>query len=899
MKNIKQMILRIFLICLCLSVLTLVGCEYLPIDFGGSDVTEEPAHEHTFVEHAGKDATCTEGGWLAYKTCSGCDDYTDYEAIEPLGHDYTADFLPGTDSHSKICQRCSDTISDVHVWQSGDVLVEPTCITEGTRSLVCTVCGALSSETTPALGHDHSGDCTPHGDNHDFSCTRCSDTVSEPHAFVVDSYVSEPTCVAEGVVNYVCHACGATKGETVQPLGHDFSDEFTANGAEHRRVCTRCTASTDEAPHAYVEGEIIKAPTCTETGIQLYACSVCGDTKEEILDEIAHTYSSTYVPNGEVHSRFCTDCGASMDAPHNMIAGAITKATCTEDGSQLYTCAGCALTNTVVLPMTGHTYSENYVPNGDVHSRHCLNCDATDDRDHDWGSGDIVKTATCSETGIRLYECSVCSDTKTETVPTNDEHIEGGWETIQMPTATVRGSERLRCALCNKVINTREISCDADSMSVLYMVGEYQNATKEKNEVPMQFTLVRPDGTSYEGYAKMKVQGSSSVAYPKKNYTLKLYKDSEFESKNKINVGWGKENKYVIKANWVDFSNARNVVSCRLWGDIVASRPYSETQARLAGLKTNGGAIDGFPVAVYMNGEFYGLYTWNVPKDEWMFDMGDSETEAILGADDWNHTDFNTLIGSFHEDASGDIVSKDGGWELVYCGSDDYSWVAESFDALIKFCQENDGDAFRNGIHDYLDVDAAIDYIIYMYAVCMRDNASKNMLWITYDGKVWTPSVYDQDGTFGQSWDGVNAASASYCLPTVKNGKVNPNIPFGPNAHPVNFILWDRILNCFTEEVLLRYQYLRQTTLSVSNMIAELQAFEDSVPESIYAADRDKWAADREAWWAGKKGSGVWYEKYHFDYMYQWIESRMANYDNVMRNIYDNVYLPKTDNPAL
>ena len=93
--------------------------------------------------------------------------------------------------------------------------------------------------------------------------------------------------------------------------------------------------------------------------------------------------------------------------------------------------------------------------------------------------------------------------------------------------------------------------------------------------------------------------------------------------------------------------------------------------------------------------------------------------------------------------------------------------------------------------------------------------------------------------------------------------------------------------------------YLRQTTLSVENIKAELKAFQDSVPASIYEADRIKWAAERETWWAGKKGSGVWYEKFNFDYMYTWVENRMISYDAAMQDIYNNVYLPKTDSPAL
>ena len=843
MKTFGKWLSHILLVCLCLSLLLLSGCDYLPVDklpesiqniLGKDNPVEIPTHEHTIAYHEAKAPTCTEGGWLEYECCTTCNLYTTFTPQDALGHDFSDECLVNGDHHSRFCLRCTESVDEEHVFEEGEALVEATCLLGGTMTYDCTFCGAKKTETLEPLGHDFSDSSVPNGDVHSQHCSRCSVTIDGAHEWQEGYYVYVPECEKEGVFAYVCSVCSLTKEETVAPIGHEYSEKFTSIGAEHVRLCTRCTASVDIEAHSWTEGEVLKAPTCSEPGTQLYNCSVCSETKTVTLDETPHTYSESYLPNGDVHSRFCSGCDATIDMPH------------------------------------------------------------------DWKEGNVTLAPTCTDDGSQLYSCSVCNATEERRVPATGEHIDGGWETVRMPTATVRGFEQLRCAVCNNVIFDREIACDADSMPVLYFTGDYTAATNAKNEVEMGVSFVHPDGQTFEGYAKIKVQGSSSVAYAKKNYTVKLYKDADYKSKNKVDLGWGKENKYVIKANWVDFSNARNVVSCRLWGDIVQSRATSERQQRLAGLKTNGGAIDGFAVAVYMNGSFHGLYTLNVPKDEWMFDMGDSETEAILGADDWNHTDFNTFIQSFYEDAkSGDIVSKDGGWELIYCGSDDYSWVAPSFDALIRFCQENDGEAFRQGISEYLDVDAAIDYIIYMYAVCMRDNASKNMLWITYDGKVWTPSVYDQDGTFGQSWDGVNAAAPGYCLPTVKNGKVNPNIPFGPNAHPVNFILWDRILNCFTEEVLLRYQYLRQTTLSVSNMIAELQAFEESVPSSIYEADRIKWAAERETWWAGKKGNGVWYEKYHFAYMYEWIENRMANYDNVMRTIYNDVYLPKTDNPAL
>ena len=641
----------------------------------------------------------------------------------------------------------------------------------------------------------------------------------------------------------------------------------------------------------YIDGKFIGQThtALTTTTNAINSIYMSGNTKAKgsgiMLDDVVFGYTTNAAWTFDEHD-------------HDWALHASVYPWCETEGYTTYRCNDCGKVRFEdYVPALGHDYTGSYKPNGDVHSLVCLRCGNTKDEAHVLTMHEQLVAPTCGASGLAVVSCSVCGFAGTSTIPATGEHTDGGWQIVSMPTATVRGREQLLCAVCEGVIHERDIACDADSMPTLYLSGDYTAAGNQKNEVPMQVIYANPNGQTFDGYATIKVQGSSSVAYPKKNYTIKFFKDEDCTSKQKLDLGWGKESKYVIKANWVDFTNARNVVSCRLWGDLVASRNFSENQQRLAALKTNGGAIDGFAIAVYMNGEFHGLYTMNVPKDEWMFDMDDSETEALIAADNWNSTNFSVFIEGFEEDANGDILSLDGGWELRYCGSDDYSWVAESFDRLIKFCQDNDGEAFRDGIHQYLDVDAAIDYVIFMYTNGMRDNASKNMLWATYDGHTWIPSVYDQDGTFGQSWDGVNALTPEKNLPFVKNGVVDVNINFGPTIP--KFILWERILNCFTEEVLLRYQYLRQTTLSTENIIAELQAFEDSVPASVYEADRLKWAEARESWWAGKNGKGVWYEKYNFEYMYSWVEQRMGYLDQAMSDIYYNAYLPKTNNPAL
>lgn len=785
-------------------------------------------HEHSVIEHDGAEPTCTEDGWTPYETCSKCEEYTTYKTIPATGHDYTEKYQPDGEVHSIICKRCAHVSESAdHEWQKS-ASTEPTCQEAGTANFVCSVCMMGKTAPIEALGHDYNGESVSNGDTHLTFCTRCDSKIGKPHNWY-EKESSTATCESDGIIKYACADCDAERSEIANALGHEFSDTYQPNGDElHSIFCIRCDCSKEDTEHVWQEGEVLVESTCMTAGMQIHVCLDCGFEKIVGLKHLGHDYKDEFVPNGDVHTQICTRCGTTKDS------------------------------------------------------------------DHVWQDGGVIKAPECGIAGMQGYVCTLCGAEKTEDIEPL-EHIAGEWEVANEPTAFTEGDEVLKCILCSTVLESKKIPADVESMPRIYFVGEYWNAGNSKNEVDMTVSYVNPNGDSFESYATIKVQGSSSVAYDKKNYTVKFFKDEAHDDKNKVDIGWGKQNKYVLKANWVDFSQARNVVSCHLWGDLVKSRPATDTQQRLAALKTNGGAIDGFPIAVYMNGEFYGLYTMNVPKDEWMFGMGvkdengkKSQTEALIGSDDWNHTDFYSTIGSFVEEENGDIVAENGGWELIYYGGDDHAWVAASFDALITFCQQNEGAAFKVGISQYLDVDAAIDYLIYMYANCMHDNASKNMLWATYDGKVWIPSAYDQDGTFGQYWDGIRFESAGACLPIVKNGKIDVNINYGPSGdNDPKFILWDRMWNAFTDEILARYTALRATTLSTENIIAELMAFEDAIPESMFEADLEVWRESRENWWSVmKKQSGTWdYTKYHYDYMYQWVTERMAYYDAAIQSI--------------
>ena len=267
-------------------------------------------------------------------------------------------------------------------------------------------------------------------------------------------------------------------------------------------------------------------------------------------------------------------------------------------------------------------------------------------------------------------------------------------------------------------------------------------------------------------FAKVKVQGSSSQAYPKKNYTLTFERPVDF--------GWGAQKKYVIKANWVDFSHVRNVVCARLWGDVrrtrIASndlvtdqngdyitdqrgnRILTEASPMLsAGL--NYGAIDGFPIAVSINNVYWGLYSLTIPKDGWMARMGHGVHEAIVSAE--NHSAPTCFKALAAVDAGGNLTEQD--FSVEYCANEkNQAWIAESLNRMIQAVISSTGKSYADTCGAYIDIDSAIDYMIFNCLINNTDGLDKNYLLDTFDGRKWYFAAYDMDGVLGNVWHGWN-----------------------------------------------------------------------------------------------------------------------------------------------
>ena len=117
--------------------------------------------------------------------------------------------------------------------------------------------------------------------------------------------------------------------------------------------------------------------------------------------------------------------------------------------------------------------------------------------------------------------------------------------------------------------------------------------------------------------------------------------------------------------------------------------------------------------------------------------------------------------------------------------------------------------------------------------MCGRDNYSKNILWVTYDGKVWTPCIYDLDSTWGLWWD----ASKLNTPGEVTNFKNNSVC-----------LLYQRLRSNYQDELLARYKDLRLTVLSDEAIEARFTEYFESIPDAVYEAERERWPNRAGLW---------------------------------------------------
>lgn len=338
----------------------------------------------------------------------------------------------------------------------------------------------------------------------------------------------------------------------------------------------------------------------------------------------------------------------------------------------------------------------------------------------------------------------------------------------------------------------------------LYFEGEVDKLKTKKEEIKIDVKY-ESENINFTSYASIKLQGTSSLAYEKKNYTIKFYEDENLENKLKVDFGWGMQNKYCLKANWIDKTHSRNVVSAKLVGQM--QRKYN-----LFNDSPNNGAIDGFPIEIYLNGEFLGLYTMNIPKDAWMFNMDENNKNHLVFSGE-GYFDANL----FKNEATFET------WEIEVGEESDES--LDKLNRLINFVKNSSDEEFKNNFNKYFDLDSVLNYYAMVEFAELGDNIAKNMLLVTYDGNIWYTSLYDLDTSWGTEFHGKSTLDYTKTL-----------LPTGSR-------FWNKMRRNFPNELADRYFELRKSIFSKENIMKEFYNFKNSIPQSSWRRENKRWDA--------------------------------------------------------
>ena len=410
-------------------------------------------------------------------------------------------------------------------------------------------------------------------------------------------------------------------------------------------------------------------------------------------------------------------------------------------------------------------------------------------------------------------------------------------------------------------------------------------------------------GNYFKKHAILNAQGNSSMGFPKKNVSVDICNDEWLgEDTPKIRIGkWVPQDSFHMKAYYTDFFRGVGAVSYKLYDQIVLTRgalydrPWKKalidmskigTTTKSLGnpnvgnydLLTDTGARcfpDGFPVAIYLNDVFYGIFSFQLKKhrDNYHLDKSTAENVhldgtlnyyTIFGGKDninWGEFEIRNPKGLYA--IGGNKYDADIKQEEIAGETEVDSWIADGIlpdgteitskikknlqlTAKVKKYIQNLSDAvgiikaaeaaynassktsedlstFKKVYEKYFDVENMIDYIIVSDIIKNGDGFSKNWQFFCYDGIKWFVGLYDCDMTFGCEW--------SYITDTL-TGHLNSSL-YSPHGF---------IIKYYNDELEKRYKELMDCgIISPKNIYSLITDWMQRIGTSFFKQEYKKW----------------------------------------------------------
>ena len=195
---------------------------------------------------------------------------------------------------------------------------------------------------------------------------------------------------------------------------------------------------TESGQHTWNDGAGTTAATCTENGVMTYTCTMCSDTKTEVIPATGHAYGEPvwkWTDGFEATATFtCTNDATHVENVTAEVTSAVTTpAACETTGVRTYTAKVTfedkeyTSSKTEVIPAAGHAYgapvwkwTDDFTASATFT---CGNDDSHVKTVNAAVTNEVTTAATCEADGVRTYTAKVTfegedyTDTKTEVIP--------------------------------------------------------------------------------------------------------------------------------------------------------------------------------------------------------------------------------------------------------------------------------------------------------------------------------------------------------------------------------------------------------------------------------------------------------------------------------------------------
>ena len=350
----------------------------------------------------------------------------------------------------------------------------------------------------------------------------------------------------------------------------------------------------------------------------------------------------------------------------------------------------------------------------------------------------------------------------------------------------------------NQVMDDEGTDVDIDKLramgkSVMRIVGDVNlvNQTNNKKfEVPVDIYFYSAYGKEYDFIiyqCGLRIQGTSSTTYPRKNYRIYFSRSTKYGTKLYVNGVEVADFKYsfkpgarpidifCLKADFSDSSSTHNTGAVRVVNDIWKRCGWlTPPQMAYKGNYDVRIGVDGFPIDLFYDnngtGEnvYLGKYNFNNEKSGsgiiYGFEgiEGFNDEAALKGGRNkciclefLNNSETLCLFGTSN------MATFDDALEFRFKADDTWATAHEDDKAAVKrlwewiYSCKGNPTKFLNEYAEYFGNDSPFAwYLITDYFMAV-DNRAKNMMLVTWDGKIWYFIPYDMDTVFGERNDSV------------------------------------------------------------------------------------------------------------------------------------------------